>query len=112
MTGPALETISHQTLKELAKAGSVRGACLVGQRGGFGVVVRYGVVERALSSTRGQVRLFASLDTAVPYLKQLGLDRFEVDATGYEPGRLRKPRPDRAEALRKTRTRPKQEQLI
>lgn len=107
-----LEKISHQTLKELVEAGSVRGACLVGRPGGFGVVVRYGSVERALSCTRGQIRLFASLDTAMPYLKRLGLARFEVDATGYEPGRLRKPRPDRAEALRKTRTRPRQEQLI
>lgn len=107
-----METISHQILKELVEAGSVRGACLVGQRGGFGVVVRYGMVERTLSSTRGQVRLFASLDTAMPYLKRLGLPRFEVDASSFEPGRLRKPRPDRAEALRKTRTRPTQQKLI
>jgi hypothetical protein len=107
-----LKFITHPTLKELIASGSVRRTVLIGQRGGFGVVVSYGEVERQLCGARGSVRLFASLDTAVPYLKKLGLSKFEVDAATFEPGRLRKARPDRAEALRHTRTKPIQAQLI
>ena len=108
----ALPTIKEATLKELVDAQSVRGARLVAEGSGFGVVVRYGMTERALASTRGRVRLFANLNTAAEFLRRIGLSHFEVDAANYEPGRLRAARPDRALALAKTRTKPKQAALI
>jgi hypothetical protein len=98
------QTIKETTLRELVEANAVRSACVVGLRGGYAVTVRYGLTERTLATTRGGVRIFAALDTASEFLRKIGLARFEVDATGYEPGRLRAARPDRAEALRKTRT--------
>lgn len=104
--------IKEITLRELAGANSIRSACVVGQKGGFAIVIRYGPIEKILSSTRGGIRLFASLNTATDFLCKLGLTKFEVDATGYEPGRLRGPRPDRAEALKKTRTTPIQQTLL
>jgi hypothetical protein len=52
------------------------------------------------------------MDTLLPYLRRLGLPRFEVDATGYVPGRLRAARPDKSLALRGTRVRPIQEVLL
>jgi len=75
-------------------------------------MVRYGSVEKNLVTSRGEVRLFANLNTAVNFLRQQGLTRFQVDATNYEPGRLRKARPDRAAALRNTRTSPRQPELL
>lgn len=107
-----LQSIKETTLRELVEANSVNSACVVGQRGGYAVTVRYGLTERILSTTRGDVRLFASLDTVSDFLRKLGLNKYEVDATGYEPGRLRAARPDRAEALRKTRTKLKQGKLL
>ena len=107
-----LETIKERTLRELVEANSVRSACLVGQHGGFAVTVRYGIVEKTLSNARGETRVFASLNTATEFLRRMGIVKFEVDATDYEPGRLRKPRPDRAQALKNTRTRPTQGKLI
>jgi len=106
-----LATIKETTLRELVTAGSVASVCVVGQNGGYAITVRCGTAESILASTRGDVRLF-TLDRASTFLRALGLFRFNVDSTDYEPGRLRKPRPDRAEALRKTRTRPIQETLI
>lgn len=108
----ALPTIKESTLKELIDAQSVRGARLVADGSGFAMVVRYGVTERALASTRGQVRLFASLNTAAEFLRRIGLSTFEVDAANYAPGRLRAPRPDRAAALARTSTKPKQAALF
>lgn len=46
------------------------------------------------------------------FLRQVGIEMFEVDARFYQPGRIRKARPDRAEALRKTRTTPRQQELL
>lgn len=68
--------------------------------------------DRTLLTSRDKIRLFASLDTAAAYLRNVGLERFEVDTSKYVPGRLRKPRPDRAEALRRTRTSMRQQPLV
>lgn len=104
-------TIKETTLRELVTTDSVNSVCIVGQIGGYAVTVRCGSAEITLATTRGDIRLF-TLERASTLLRALGLLRFEVDCTNYEPGRLRKSRPDRAEALRKTRTRPIQETLI
>ncbi len=100
-----------QTLQELVSSGSVIGARLVGLQGGFGITICLGSAESLLASSRGEVRRF-TLDTATKYLRQIGISRFEVDASNFEPGRMRKPRPDRAEALRNTRTTPRQATLV
>lgn len=97
------ETIDHGTLARLVEAGAVRGAHIIGQTGGWAVLVKYGMVERALAAQRSrQVRLFRKFETLVSYLKELGIARFEVDAAGYDPDSLKTTRrPDRAEALKR-----------
>lgn len=105
------ETIKETTLRELVRANSINSVCLIGRPGGYVVKVRYGSLERVLATTRSEVRLF-TLGNAGTFLRAIGLPRFEVDATGYEPGRLRSARPDRAEALRNTRTVMRQVSLI
>lgn len=104
-------TVKETTLRELVMSGTIAGACAVGQQGGYAIEVQCGSSVRTLATSRGDVRLF-TLERASAFLTTLGITRFEVDATRYQPGRLRKPRPDRAEALRKTRTRPVQEPLL
>lgn len=106
------DKVKEALLRELIKAGSPCTACVMGEVGGFSITFHYGTLSRTLSSSRGGTRRFASLNTAADFLKQLGINRFEVDARYYEPGRIRKARPDRAEALRKTRTIPRQQELL
>jgi len=106
------QIIKEQTLKELVASGAVQSAAVVAQGPGFLLLVRYGAAESSLATKQGEPRLFASLDTLVPFLKRLGIPKFEVDATDHEPGRLRKARPDRSEALKRTRTQPHQPTLI
>lgn len=100
----AEKTIKEITLRELIEAEYVRSACVVGRPGGFTISVRYNDTKKTLANSRGGLRTFASLNTAADFLRKLGFTKFEVDATDYEPGRLRAPRPDRAEALRKSKT--------
>lgn len=96
------ETIDHATLSHLAEAGALRETRVVGQAGGWAVMVRYGASERALAAQRsGKVRLFKHLETLVSYLKGVGVSSFEVDSAGYSPETSgSRARPDRAEAMR------------
>jgi hypothetical protein len=96
------ETIDHTTLTQLAQAGIVRSAHVVGQDGGWGILVKYGMTERALAAQRSrQVRIFRKLETLVEYLKGVGIPRFDVDAVNYDPhsAAIAK-RPDRAAAMK------------
>ena len=100
----AAETIDHGTLSRLVEAGAVRGAHIVGQSGGWAVLVKYGMTEeRPLAAQRSrQVRLFRKFETLVSYLKALGMARFDVDAANYDPETATTARrPDRAEALKR-----------
>lgn len=96
------ETIDHNTLSRLVEAGAVRGAHVIGQAGGWGVLIQYGMIERPLAASRSrQVRTFKKLETLVAYLKAIGISRFDVDASQYDPATVSHyKRPDRAEAMR------------
>jgi hypothetical protein len=74
---------------------TVRG---VGQ--GFQVELTISGKSRVLATSRGEVRLFASLTTAAVFVDNLGFDSFTVTMGSYKPGRLRSARPDRAAALK------------
>lgn len=104
--------INQATLRKIIEANSLVSASVLGETGGFAITVRYGSVEKNLVTSRGSIRLFANLNTAVGFLCKHGLKKFEVDATNYVPGRLRKARPDRSAALRNTRTNPTQAELL
>ena len=96
------ETIDHSTLTKLTEAGVVRSAPVIGQAGGWGVMVKYGMAERALAAQRSQqVRVFKKLETLVEYLKGVGIARFDVDSVNFSADSLiSAKRPDRAEAMK------------
>ena len=86
-----METITHPTLVQLVAAGAIRVVVAVGQPGGWSLLVRYGLAERALAAQRSkQLRVFRKLDTLQAYLQDIGVVRFEIDAAGFEvaPRRL------------------------
>lgn len=98
------ETIDHTTLTRLAEAGAVRSAHVVGQAGGWGILVKYGMTERALAAQRShQVRIFRKFETLVSYLKGVGIARFDVDAANFDADSLKttRSRPDQSEALKR-----------
>jgi hypothetical protein len=106
-----LAIIKEPVLRELVLTSVDVQAVAVGEQNGFALQFRFGNAERKLATSRGAVRLFASLDTAGAFIRSIGISSFGVDMSRHEPGRLRSPRPDRAAALRSTRTRPRQQPL-
>lgn len=97
------ETIDHATLSRLAEAGAVHRTHIIGQPGGWAVMVQFGTLERPLAAQRSRnVRLFRRFETLVSYLKDIGIARFDVDSSNYAPEALNTTRrPDRAEALKR-----------
>ncbi len=92
--------IDHATLSRLAEAGAIDKTLVVGQLGGWSIVVRYGKSENSLAAQRSrQVRLFKRMETLVSYLKDVGISQFDVDAAEYAAESSK--RPDRAEALKR-----------
>ena len=96
------ETITHSTLRELAEAGAVRQACAVAHGDRWAIVVRYGGIEKTLAARNShQVRSWANLNSLVKYLSDLGIRRFEADATNYDPSQKTFSRPDKSESLKR-----------
>ena len=92
-------TIDHSTLEHLVEAGAVRGASIIGQPGGWSVVVQYGAVERALAAKRGAVRVFRKFETLVAYLLGLGISAYRVDASAYDAAAPKAGRADAAQRM-------------
>jgi hypothetical protein len=95
-------SIDHMTLAGLIEACAVQGTRVVGQAGGWGVIVQCGVSERRLTATRSkEVRVFKRFETLVGYLKRMGIKRFEVDVGDFDNAIVKAPsRPDTSAHLR------------
>jgi len=88
------------TARELIDAGSVRTVELVGQPGGYAVVLHVGMQQRPLGAkARGSARIFTKLETAVSTLRELGVVNFVVDASNHGPGLIKRKRPDASRQL-------------
>jgi hypothetical protein len=76
--------LDHKTLHALARGGALHALTVVGQSGGWRVVVRWRAGESTLTAQRsGAVRVFRRFETVVQYLRAMGVPRFEVDISGY-----------------------------
>lgn len=80
------DTIDTAMAKRMLEAGVDLGASIVGQPGGWSVMLRLGKIEKSLVSQRtDQPRLWRSLDRCVAYLKsELSIARVEMlDASNH-----------------------------
>jgi hypothetical protein len=96
------EIIDGKAVQSLVEAQAIRGATVLGQRGGWVVLVRYGALERAVAAQRARKpRLWRNLATAAAFVRdELGLARFDVDAQAHEPDAGGRRRPDQAARMK------------
>lgn len=97
------ETIDHATFNKLAEAGAINSVQVVAQPGGWILLIRYGHIESQLTTQRSRkTRLFKRLESLVIYLKDLGIERFDIDSSGFDPQiGPTGTRPDRSAALKR-----------
>src|ERR1700743_3364401 len=90
------DIIDSRAVKILVEGRALQGATILGQPGGWAILVRYGETERAIAARKSkQIRLWRHVDTAVSYIREeLGMDRFDVDAVDHDPAAGEESRPD------------------
>src|SRR3546814_17968970 len=67
------QTIGTNVARQLVEANAIGGAAIVGQSGGWSVVLRVGATEKLLGTQRAdKPRIWRSLDSCVQYLKKIG----------------------------------------
>lgn len=95
------ECIDDTTLSRMVKAGVVHSVHVIGQAGGWTVMVDDGKHKYPLASRNmSVVRVWRRFETLVSYFKDIGLSQFEVDAANFEQDSTsRAKRTDQVEAL-------------
>lgn len=98
-------TINSAMAKRMAEASAIIGASIIGQPGGWSVMLKFGNSESALGTQRtGKLRLWRSLDRCVDYLKtELHIARVDMlDASNHTAEAVgSRVRPDNSERLRR-----------
>jgi hypothetical protein len=82
-------TIDTAMAKRMVDTSAICGASIIGQPGGWSVVLKLGLQERPLGAQRtNKPRTWRSLDRAVAYVKdELHIARFDLlDATNHSEG--------------------------
>lgn len=85
------QTIDTAMAKRLVEASAISGASIIGQPGGWSVVLKLGALDKTLGAQRSdKPRMWRSLDRCVDYLKkELRIARFDLlDATHYSDAEL------------------------
>lgn len=106
LKGRMMETLTIDTAmaKQLVGASALSGASIIGQPGGWSVVLKVGIQERLLGAQRSaKPRVWRSLDRCVDYLKEeLCISRIGLlDATHFSQAPAAgKARVDASERLR------------
>jgi hypothetical protein len=99
------QTIDTTTARHMAEAGTIRGVAIIGQPGGWSVMLKTGMMEKPLGGTKtDRPRMWRSLDTLAAYLrKELHITHIDgVDATHHSDAGVSRPgRPDAAVRLKR-----------
>lgn len=74
---------STSLLKGLAAAGAVSKLTARGVDGGYILFAQVGMEESPVKAYRGLPRVFRKLDAVASYVKELGLERFDVDVSRW-----------------------------
>lgn len=97
-------TIDTAMAKRMVEAAAIHGAAIIGQPGGWSVMLKLGMIEKPLGTQRtDKPRLWRSLDRCIGYLKsELHIVRFDMlDASNHSDVAIdRKSRVDTAERMR------------
>ncbi len=97
------ETINHNALTHLVEAGAVTNAIAHANGDIWSLSVKVGdTMKVVMAKNSGKSRVWRKLDTLAKYLKELGLQNFEINVSNYDPTHKSLRRPDSANTLKKT----------
>ncbi len=98
-------TIDTAMARRMVEASAIRGATIIGQPGGWSVMLKVGMTEKPLGTQRtDKPRMWRSLDTCMAYLRsELRIVRVDMlDASNYSDSEVtRLSRKDSAERMKR-----------
>jgi len=99
------QTIDTTTARRMAETGTIRGAAIIGQPGGWSVMLKMGMVEKPLGAVKtDRPRVWRSVDSLLAYLrKDLQIVKIDgLDATHHKAADVvRRARPDQAARMKR-----------
>ena len=99
-----VHTIDTAMARRMVEACAIRGASIIGQPGGWSVMIKMGLAEKPLGTQRtDKPRTWRSLDTCIEYLRnELKIFRIDsLDASNYDSATApRQTRKDAAERMK------------
>jgi len=97
------KTINHNALKHLAEANAVTTAHADADGDIWSLKVLVGNDEKVvMAKNSGEPRKWRKLDTLAKYLKGIGLEKFEINISNFDPSVKSLQRPDSASTLKRT----------
>ncbi|MEE9326734.1 MAG: hypothetical protein V3U71_05510 [Cocleimonas sp.] len=97
------ETINHNALRHLIEANAVTSACAEANGDIWSLKVLVADSQKTvMAKNSGEPRKWRKLDTLAKYLKQIGLNSFEINVTNFDPAVKSLKRPDSATTLKRT----------
>ena len=81
--------LGQQSFRDLIATGQIREVELKSGAGGWAIIVRAGMMERMLRTRRGEPKTFVRSDSAISYLRGLGIGRIVVDAADLPSAKQR-----------------------
>ena len=96
-------TINHNALKHLVEAGAISTAIAKAEGDIWTLVIHAGDTKKTvMAKNSGKSRVWRKLDTLAKYLKDIGLKKFEINVSQYDPSQKSLRRPDSANTLKRT----------
>lgn len=95
--------INHNALTHLIEAGAITSATASADGDIWTLSILSGETDKIMmAKNSGKPRVWRKLDTLAKYLQTLGLNKFEIDLTNYNPKQKSLRRPDSAVTLKRT----------
>ena len=95
--------INHNALTHLIEANAVSVATAKADGDIWTLSINSGETNKTMmAKNSGKARVWRKLDTLAKYLKGIGLDKFEIDVSQYDPSQKSLTRPDSARTLKQT----------
>ena len=96
-------SINHNALTLLIEADAITVATAKANDDIWTLSILVGNTEKTvMAKNSGKARIWRKLDTLAKYLKKLGLSKFEIDVSNYDPDQKSLTRPDSAASLKRT----------
>lgn len=80
-----MSRLHEPVIRELAEAGVIRNVQVIGHGREWHVEFEIGMERRPVLTQRGRIRRWRHLDTVTRWLREMGIAKWKMDATQYDP---------------------------